>query len=65
MDTARFVDVAYGAGVGFDPNGKPQAGMGVDCADVDGNGFPDIFVTNFSEELNTLYMNEGEWHVRG
>ncbi len=55
-----FVDVAYGAGVGFDINGKPQAGMGVDCADVDGNGFPDIFVTNFSEELNTLYANRGD-----
>ena len=54
-----FLDVAYGAGVGFDANGKPQAGMGVDCADVDGNGFPDIFVTNFSEELNALYKNSG------
>ena len=54
-----FLDVAYGAGVGFDVNGKPQAGMGVDCADVDGNGFPDIFVTNFSEELNALYKNSG------
>ena len=51
--------MAYGAGVGFDPNGKPQAGMGVDCADFDGNGLPDIFVTNFSEELNTLYENRG------
>ena len=55
-----FVDVAYAAGVGFDGNGKPQAGMGVDCGDVDGNGFPDLFVTNFSEELNTLYSNLGE-----
>jgi hypothetical protein len=54
-----FVDVAYGAGVGFDINGKPQAGMGVDCGDYDGNGFPDLFVTNFSEELNTLYENAG------
>jgi enediyne biosynthesis protein E4 len=54
-----FLDVAYGAGVGFDANGKPQAGMGVDCGDVDGNGFPEIFVTNFSEELNTLYENRG------
>jgi len=54
-----FLDVAYGAGVGFDPNGKPQAGMGVDCGDVDGNGLPDLFVTNFSEELNTLYENRG------
>ena len=55
-----FVDVAYGAGVGFDLNGKPQAGMGVDCADVDGDGLPDLFVTNFSEELNTLYQNQGD-----
>lgn len=55
-----FQDAAYGAGVGFDINGKPQAGMGVDCADVDGNGLPDIFVTNFSEELNTLYANRGD-----
>ncbi|MEO7273152.1 MAG: CRTAC1 family protein, partial [Vicinamibacterales bacterium] len=54
-----FTDVAYAAGVGFDLNGKPQAGMGVDCADIDGNTLPDIFVTNFSEELNTLYKNAG------
>ena len=55
-----FTDIAYAAGVGFDSNGKPRAGMGVDCADVDGNGFPDIFVTNFSEELNALFMNRGD-----
>jgi hypothetical protein len=54
-----FVDVAYAAGVGFDANGKPQAGMGVDCGDVDGNGYPELFVTNFSNELNTLYDNRG------
>jgi hypothetical protein len=55
-----FADIAYAAGVGFDANGKPQAGMGVDCADYDGNGLPDLFVTNFAEELNTLYENRGE-----
>jgi hypothetical protein len=54
-----FRDVTYRAGVGFDPNGKPQAGMGVDCADVDGNQLPDIFVTNFEDELNSLYLNRG------
>ena len=54
-----FRDVAYGAGVGFDANGKPQAGMGTDCADYNGDGLPDLFVTNFSEELNTLYENRG------
>ena len=55
-----FTDVAYGAGVGFDINGKPQAGMGVDCGDIDGDGYPELFVTNFSEELNTLYQNRGD-----
>jgi hypothetical protein len=33
--------------------------MGVDCGDVDGNGHPELFVTNFSHELNTLYGNNG------
>ena len=55
-----FQDVAYGAGVGFDMSGKPQAGMGTDCADYNGDGLPDIFVTNFAEELNTLYENRGD-----
>ena len=55
-----FTDIAYAAGVGVDINGKPQAGMGVDCGDIDGNGYPELFVTNFSEELNTLYENRGD-----
>jgi hypothetical protein len=55
-----FRDIAYAAGVGFGGDGKPQAGMGVDCGDVDGNGLPDLYVTNFSEELNTLYLNRGK-----
>jgi hypothetical protein len=55
-----FRDVAYGAGVGFDGNGKPQAGMGVDCGDVDGDARPELFVTNFEDELNTLYKNNGD-----
>jgi len=56
----KFVDIAYGAGVGYDGNGKPQAGMGTDCADVDGDALPDLFVTNFADELNTLYLNRGK-----
>lgn len=54
-----FTDVSYGAGVGYDLNGKPQAGMGTDCGDITGDGLPDLFVTNFSEELNSLYINRG------
>jgi hypothetical protein len=55
-----FTDIAYAAGAGVDMSGKPHAGMGVDCGDIDGDGYPELFVTNFSEELNTLYRNRGD-----
>jgi len=54
-----FIDVAYGAGVGFDMHGKPMAGMGTQIADYDGDGLPDIFMTAFSREYNTLFRNLG------
>ncbi|MGH9838679.1 MAG: CRTAC1 family protein [Blastocatellia bacterium] len=55
-----FTDLAYSAGAGYDVNGKARAGMGVEFADFDGDGLPDIFVTNFSEEFNGLYRNLGD-----
>ena len=55
-----FTDLAYSAGVGYDPNGNPRAGMGTEFADFDGDGWLDLFVTNFSEELNALFRNRGD-----
>lgn len=55
----RFQENALFAGVGFDENGRAQAGMGVDAGDVNRDGRMDLFVTNFSGESNTLYQNEG------
>jgi enediyne biosynthesis protein E4 len=55
-----FTDLAYSAGVGYDPNGNPRAGMGTEFADFDGDGRLDLFVTNFSEELNALFRNRGD-----
>ena len=34
--------------------------MGVDAGDYNGDGLMDIFVTNFSEETNNLYRNNGD-----
>lgn len=53
-----FTDVALLSGVGFNEDGFSEAGMGVDFGDYDHNGFLDIFVTNFSNETNTVYRNE-------
>jgi enediyne biosynthesis protein E4 len=48
------------AGVAYDINGRTQGGMGADAADYDGDGLLDIVKTNFSDEVPSLYHNEGK-----
>jgi enediyne biosynthesis protein E4 len=48
------------AGVAYDANGRTQGGMGADAADYDGDGWLDIIKTNFSDEMPSLYHNEGK-----
>ncbi len=52
-----FKEVGMRRGVSHDANGKEQAGMGIGCADVDGDGRADLFVTNFSGERNSYYRS--------
>ena len=59
-----FTDVALVAGAALSEHGHAQAGMGVDAADYDGDGLSDIFVTNFSDDSNTLYQNIGQGTFR-
>ncbi len=54
-----FEDFTLLSGAGFNHRGSPEAGMGVDFADLDGNGLADIFATNFENESNALYLNMG------
>jgi enediyne biosynthesis protein E4 len=54
-----FTEVGDLAGVSLSEDGIPQAGMGTDMADYDGDGRLDIFVTNLAEETNELYHNDG------
>jgi hypothetical protein len=55
-----FTDVGMTAGVAFDEAGVARAGMGVDAADFDGSGRPGIVIGNFSNQMMTLYANEGK-----
>ena len=58
--TGLFADEALLAGVAYNEDGDVEAGMGVDMGDYDNDGDPDLFVTNFQWETNTLYKNLGD-----
>jgi tetratricopeptide (TPR) repeat protein len=55
----HFDEVAHEAGVAGNAAGGYQAGMGVACGDLDGDGLPDLAVTNFYGESTTYYHNLG------
>jgi hypothetical protein len=47
------------AGVAFSEDGVARAGMGVDAADYDRSGRPSVLVSNFSNQMVSLFHNEG------
>ena len=59
-----FAEIGLLAGVGFNEDGKTFAGMGVDFADYDNDGRPDIFVTDLSNERYRLFRHNGDGTFR-
>lgn len=57
--TGVFEDGGLSSGVAVNAEGMTTSGMGVDIADVDGDGLMDIALTNYSMEPNGLYHNLG------
>ena len=55
-----FEDLSLLSGTAYSDRGRPEAGMGVDLGDIDGDGRLDILVTHFELETNALYRNLGE-----
>lgn len=53
----KFHEFGVRSGSATNLEGDAQATMGIAVADVDNNGFPDIYSTNFSNDTNTLHAN--------
>ncbi|HEU4712117.1 MAG TPA: CRTAC1 family protein [Pyrinomonadaceae bacterium] len=54
-----FEEIGFNAGTAVNENGSEQGSMGATAGDYDHDGKLDIFITNFADEYNTLYRNDG------
>jgi hypothetical protein len=55
-----FEEVGYPSGVALNENGREQAGMGLAVGDYNNDGRVDFHITNFSDDSNVLYHNDGD-----
>ena len=54
-----FEERGVAAGIGFSEDGVARAGMGADAADYDRSGHPSLIISNFANQMVSLYHNEG------
>jgi hypothetical protein len=54
-----FKDIGFPSGTAVNENGSEQGSMGVTVADYDHDGKFDLFITNFDDDYNTLYRDDG------
>jgi enediyne biosynthesis protein E4 len=55
-----FEDVSYLSGFALNDEGREQAAMGIAVGDYNRDGKVDFHITNFSDDYNTLYRNDGD-----
>ena len=56
----RFDEEALLAGCAYGEGAKAEAGMGIEAADLDGDGDEEILVTNLEAQSNSCYRNDGD-----
>lgn len=56
----HLAEIGLQSGTRFNRDGRAEAGMGTDFGDINGDGWPELVVANFSRETNTLYRHAGD-----
>jgi len=59
IGNGTFEERGVAAGIAFSEDGVARAGMGVDAADYDRSGYPSVIISNFANQMLSLYHNEG------
>ena len=60
----KFTEIGLESGTAVSEDGSEQASMGVAIGDYNHTGRPSLYVTNFSDEDDALYRNDGGWDFR-
>jgi enediyne biosynthesis protein E4 len=53
----KFEEIGQPAGIAYSDEGRPRSGMGVDSADLNQDGWMDLFVANIDHEAYAFYQN--------
>lgn len=57
--TGKFEEAGLRTGTAYNGNGDETGSMGVDCGDYDNDGWLDLMMTTYQNELPVLYRNQG------
>ena len=61
LGNGKFEDIGLQSGTAVSEDGSEQASMGIALGDYNHTGRPSIHVTNFTDENDLLYRNQGNW----
>ncbi len=61
LGNGKFSEIGLESGTAVSEDGSEQASMGIAIGDYNHKGLPSLYVTNFSDEYDSLFRNDGNW----
>ncbi len=62
LGNGKFQEIGLESGTAVSQDGSEQASMGIAIGDYNHTGRPSLYTTNFSDEYDDLYRNDGNWN---